>query len=321
MKHLECALGKGNHIGKYILVIFLSFLASNIIGVIPLLCVVIVKAIQSGGDVAASMAALSDMSNLAALGISPNLFFVLMLIPFALALVTLIFFIKLLHGRSYKEVINGTKTVRWSRFFWGAAFWFALALISLGIQYAISPSDFELQFDITAFIPLVFISLLLIPLQTSYEELTFRGYMAQGVGALTKSRWMAFLIPSILFGLMHSFNPEVSEFGFWLMIPQYILMGAMLGLISILDDGIELAMGVHAANNIFASLFVTHSSSVFQTPAIFSIKEINPEGGYVEILITATLLIAFFYKKYNWSFSVMNKKIEVEEVEVKEETV
>ncbi len=321
MKHLECALGKGNQIWKYILVIILSFFASNFIGIIPLMVVIIVKVIQSGGNMAASMAGLGDMSNIAALGISPNLFFVLMLIPFAVALIALVFFIKLLHGRTYKEVINGTKTVRWSRFFWGAAFWFVLALISLGIQYAMNPSDFELQFDITAFIPLIFISLLLIPLQTSYEELTFRGYMAQGIGALTKNRWMVLLIPSILFGLMHALNPEIKEFGFWIMIPQYMLMGAMLGLISILDDGIELAMGVHAANNIFASLFVTHSSSVFQTPAIFSIKEINPEGGYVEILITATLLIAFFYKKYNWSFSVLNKKIEVEEVEVKEETM
>lgn len=186
MKHLECALGKGNQIWKYILVIILSFFASNFIGIIPLMVVIIVKVIQSGGNMAASMAGLGDMSNIAALGISPNLFFVLMLIPFAVALIALVFFIKLLHGRTYKEVINGTKTVRWSRFFWGAAFWFVLALISLGIQYAMNPSDFELQFDITAFIPLIFISLLLIPLQTSYEELTFRGYMAQGIGALTK---------------------------------------------------------------------------------------------------------------------------------------
>lgn len=312
MKHLEIALGKGNQIWKYIIVLVVSFVAANIIGAIPLLIAIFVHSVQNGGNI---MESGTDMSALISSGMSPNLIFLLMLIPFVVAFFVLIAMIKVFHKRSWKETINGTNKLRWKHFFWGAAFWFILSLASLGIQYFLTPEDFELQFNISAFIPLVIISLLFLPIQTGYEELAFRGYMAQGVGALTKNRWLVLIIPSVLFGLMHAANPEVKEFGFWIMIPQYIMMGALLGVVSILDDGIELAMGIHAANNIFASLFITHSSSAFQTPAIFMAKEVNPEGGLIEITIASILLIAFFYKKYNWKFSVMNKKIEREDIE------
>jgi len=310
MKHLEIALGKGNQIWKYIVVLIVSFVAANIIGAFPLLIAIIAHSVQNGGDIASSG---TDMSALIESGMSPNLLFFLMLIPFVVAFFVLVFMIKAFHKRTWKQTINGTNKLRWGHFFWGAAFWAGLSLVSLAIQYFISPEDLELQFNLSAFIPLLIISLLLLPLQTGYEELAFRGYMAQGVGALTKNRWLVLIIPSVLFGLMHAANPEVKEFGFWIMMPQYIMMGAMLGLVSILDDGIELAMGVHAANNIFASLFITHSSSVFQTPAIFNAKVVNPEGGFVEITILAILLIAFFAKKYNWNFSIMNKEINKEE--------
>jgi len=312
MKHLEIALGKGNQIWKYIIVLVVSFIAANIIGSIPLIIVMMVNAVKDGGAAMAS-AGTDTGALISNLGIHPNLALFLLMLPFAVAFFALVFAAKLFHKRTWKQIINGTNKLRWGHFFAGAGFWLFVSLVSLGIQYFVSPDDLEFQFQLSSFIPLVIISLLLIPIQSGYEELAFRGYLAQGVGALTRNRWMVLIIPSVLFGLMHAANPEVKEFGFWIMMPQYILMGAMLGLVSILDDGIELAMGVHAANNIFASLFITHSSSALQTPAIFNAKVVNPESGLVEITILAILLICFFYKLYNWKFSVMNKRIENED--------
>lgn len=307
MKYLECALGKGNQIWKYLLVLLITFLAASFIGSIPLLIVYMIKAAQSGNlDLAL------DLTNLQAVGISSNLVLVLLMLPMVLGLVVLICMARWIHNRSYKELINGTNKIRWKRFFVGAAFWVVLMLIIYIVEYIIDPSNFVLQFDLISFIPLIFISLLLIPLQTSFEELAFRGYLAQGVGAWTKSRWLVWIIPSVLFGLMHYDNPEVKEFGFWLMMPQYIFFGMIFGLISILDDGIELAMGVHAANNVFLSLFITHSSSAFKTDAVFSIQKVNPYLELFLLVLSGVILVAFFYKKYNWSFSVMNKKIEKE---------
>lgn len=310
MKHLEYALGKDNQFWKYLIALFISLLASNFIGIMPYVIVAIIIGMSNGLKVDAI---LMNMMDAKYIGMSSNLSLFLMLITFVVALATLVLFMKLLHHQSLQEVINGTKKIRWNRIFWGAGVWLIMILISFVISYILNPDNFILQFDITTFIPLFFITVLMIPIQTTYEEVAFRGYLAQGIGRLTKSRWMVWLIPSILFGLMHGANPEVKEFGFWLMMPQYIMFGLVFGLISILDDGIELALGMHAINNMFLSLTVTHSSSALQTSAIFSQKEIDPIYGAIELLIFSVIIIAFFYNKYKWSFSVLNKKINIKE--------
>jgi len=40
-----------------------------------------------------------------------------------------------------------------------------------------------------------------------------------------------------------------------------------------MDDGIEVAMGAHTANNIFLCIFVTNSSSALQTSALYVQKK------------------------------------------------
>lgn len=311
MKHLECALAKNNQFWKYIVVLVLSYIIANIVGAIPIIGIMISKLISKEIDPTAMM---ENSSNLNALGISSNAMLFLMLLVFAVMLLALVLLIKAFHQRSIKEVINGTNKIRWNRFSTGAGIWLVLSIISLAISYVLSPENFVLQLDLSSFIPLLIIVLVMIPIQTSCEEITFRGYLAQGIGNLTKNRWMVLIIPSVLFGLMHAINPEVKEFGFFVMMPQYILIGALFALISILDDGIELAMGMHAANNAFAALFITHSSSVFQTAAIFEVKEVNPYYSFIELIVFSAVVLALLYKKYNWNFSILNKKIEAEEI-------
>lgn len=309
MKHLECALGKTNEFWKYIIVLLVTFFGASFIGSIPLLVVILMNMASSGADMQGFQ---FDLNNLEAYGISSNLGLFLMMIPLVLGLFILIFFVKIFHNRNWKEIINGTNKVRWNHFFTGAGCWTILMALYYIIDYAVDPSNFVLQFDITTFIPLVIISLIMIPLQTSFEELAFRGYFAQGIGLLTKSRWMVFIIPSVIFGLIHYSNPEVKEFGFWLMMPQYILMGMIFAITSILDDGIEVAMGVHAANNVFLSLFLTHSSSALQTAAVMSQQTVNPYKELIMLIVMGTLLVGILYKKYNWKFSTLNKRVKPE---------
>lgn len=103
--------------------------------------------------------------------------------------------------------------------------------------------------------------LIFIPFQVAFEEFIFRGYLMQGSILLFKYRWVALLLTGFAFGLLHGSNPEVDRFGFWVAMPQYILMGLLLGLVAIWDDGLELALGLHLANNVISSLVVTHDAS------------------------------------------------------------
>ena len=60
------------------------------------------------------------------------------------------------------------------------------------------------------------------------------------------------------------------------MMPQYVLFGLIFGIITVLDDGIEAAIGAHAANNIFLCIMVTNDSSALQTPAVYEQHNIYP---------------------------------------------
>lgn len=306
MHFLERALDNTNNFGKYVLTIVIFFLSANLIGAIPLLIVMGIQIVKMG-EIPSDFLSTMDFT---LLGISQNMGLLLMLIPFAVALFFTILFVKILHSRSFSETVNGTKKVRWNRAFTGFGVWFLLMLAYLLIYYAINPDNFAIQFDIKTFLPLLLISVLFIPLQTTCEEFIFRGYLTQGVAVWTKNRWLAVIIPGILFALMHSFNPEVSEYGFWAAMPQYLIFGLIFGLTAVLDDGIELAMGMHAANNLFACLFITFDASALQTPAIFHQQTINMGLETISLTLVGILAVVFFAWKYKWNFRIMNQKVE-----------
>lgn len=315
MHFIENILRKDNASWKYILTFVGAFLASNLIGAIPLLIVIFVQIFKTGNVLSAEMLQNLDFS---AIGISENLFLLLILIPFAVGLLAAVLFVKYLHRRSFSETINGTNTIRWKRIFTGFAVWLGFMFVYLAISYTIMPENFVIKFNIRAFIPLFFISLIFIPLQTTFEEFLFRGYLAQGVGAWTKNRWLVVVIPAILFGLMHFANTEVLTYGFWETIPQYILFGLIFGFFSVLDDGIELAMGIHAANNIFACLFVTFDASSLKTSAIFQQQTVNSWEDTTGLLIMGLLALLLFAKIYKWDFSILNRKIESSTAEIEQ---
>lgn len=304
MKHLERALDGQNNFWKYLLMAVVVFIGGNLIGSIPLLIVGIVAGWKNGNlDI-------GNLMDFSAMEINSSLTLALLAFVFAVMLLTFKLSIRPLHHRTLNETINGRSTFRWSRVWVGVVVWGTLNVTLLLLDVLLlSPEDYRLQFNVGAFIPLLLVVLLILPFQTTFEEVFFRGYFSQGLGAWTKNRWVTLLIVSSIFGLLHVANPEVKEYGLALMMPQYILMGLMLGLISMLDDGIELAIGIHFINNAFAALFVTHRSAVFQTNAVFEVVNIDPESSLYESIVVSVIALFVLWRIYKWDFGIMNKKI------------
>jgi membrane protease YdiL (CAAX protease family) len=67
---------------------------------------------------------------------------------------------------------------------------------------------------------------------------------------------------------MHIFNPEVSKIGYIILV-YYIGTGLLLGIVTLMDEGMELALGFHAANNLVGALLISSDWSAFQTNSIF----------------------------------------------------
>jgi hypothetical protein len=215
-----------------------------------------------------------------------------------------------MNDRTFKMTINGTGTIRWNRFFISAAVWTILSTLYFFVYLKLDPANFALNNKTGSLILLSLISILLIPFQAAFEEVLFRGYLMQGFAALVKNRWFPLIMTSLLFGLMHAFNPEVKEFGFFTMIPQYVAFGLIFGIITILDDGIEAAMGAHAANNIFLCIMVTSESSALQTPALYQQYNIHPWMEFSALCITGILFISILKVIFRWdNFSLLFRKI------------
>ncbi len=307
MQHLERALDGQNQWWKYILVILIAFLGGNILGAIPLGVVVISSTLQNEGEITSNPDNFMDLS---AFGIDPNLGLVLLMIPFIVSLIFLVLMAKTLHQRKLSDLINGTPSIKWSKFFFAFGIWGLLMILYVAVDYTLSPDNFNVRFDLSSFLPLIFISLLIIPFQASFEEILFRGYLAQGIGVWTRNRWLVILIPGLLFGLIHAYNPEVEAYGFWATMPQYILFGLVFGLITVLDDGAEIAMGAHSANNVFLSIFVTTEASALQTAALLEQKDVFPWKETVILILISAAFVWLMHYRYHWNFAVLNKKVE-----------
>lgn len=240
-------------------------------------------------------------------GINKSLLLALMMGMFVFALLFFWLTIKFIQHKTLTSIITGFEKIRWKRYFFSFAIWGSLITILTVLSYFISPEDIELRFNANQFFILLIVAIIFIPIQTATEELIFRGYLLQGFGLVFKNGIAPLIITSVLFGLMHASNPEAKAHGLLIMMPYYIFFGAFLAIITLLDEGSELAMGIHCANNLFSSLLLTSKNSVLQTDAIFYTTTENPGGEFFIWFIMAFVCFYILLKKYklnNWKLLI-----------------
>ncbi len=231
-----------------------------------------------------------------------NRFLVESLIPFVIGLFALFFWVKYIHQQSITSLTTSRKKIDWNRVLFSFLIWGMFSIISTLLLFYLNPNDFEINFELIPFLTLLVIAVLLIPIQTSFEEYLFRGYLMQGIGMASKNRWLPLIITSVIFGSMHLSNPEVTKMGNIIMV-YYIGTGFFLGIITLMDEGMELALGFHAANNLIGALLITSDWTAFQTHSV--LKDISePTAGFdviIPVVVIFPILLFIFSKKYHWT--------------------
>jgi membrane protease YdiL (CAAX protease family) len=228
--------------------------------------------------------------------------FVMLVAPLSFLLFIVLFYNKFIQNNSLRILTTSRPKIDWSRFFFSFGVWGGITIITTIIGYYSAPEDFVIQFNPEKFTVFVVLAVLLIPFQASFEEYLFRGHMLQGLGLATKTRWVPLLVTSFLFGIMHIANPEVDKLGMIIMF-YYIGTGLFLGILTLMDEGLELALGFHAANNLIGALLVTSDWSAFQTHSI--LKDVSVPSAnfqiFIPILVFFPILLFIFSVKYKWS--------------------
>jgi membrane protease YdiL (CAAX protease family) len=297
MKYLESAFTGKNSWWRYIFMIFAIIAGTNTIGSIPIIVPLIKRMIE---DPAAANILKENPSNFSALGIDPNYGLFMMLFPFLAGLLVFALLFKPVHERKFSTTISGLRKIRWNRFLISFILWTLISSIYLFVYMKIEPGNFILNNSSISILYISVIALMLIPFQAGFEEFIFRGYLMQGFAVAIRNRWAPLILTSLFFGILHSFNPEVKEYGFFTMMPQYIAFGVIFGIVTIMDDGIEAAIGAHAANNIFLVIMLTHKSSSLQTPSLYMQKIIYPWIEFAGLLVMGIIFILVMKAIFKW---------------------
>lgn len=269
-----------------------------IIGQIPFTAAVMIKAFKNGDNIFKL-----DEQNMMSL-LEPNLNLFLMLLSFAIGLVGLFMVAKYLHRQPLIQLSTSREKIDWKRFWFIFILWGIVSSSFVIIDYVTSPEDYVINFQLVPFITLCIIAILLVPLQTSFEEYLFRGYLMQGIGVILRNKWAPLLLTSFTFGMLHIANPEVDKLGNMIMV-YYIGTGLFLGIMTLMDEGLELSLGFHAANNLFTALLVTADWTAFQTHSILKDLSDPTEAGFVDIFmpvfIVFPIILLILAKKYKWT--------------------
>ncbi|GAB5400089.1 MAG: CPBP family intramembrane metalloprotease [Aureisphaera sp.] len=266
-------------------------------GSFPFIIAAMMKAISDGGD---AFTILEDPNAIMQV-LDSNLTLFLMLLAFVIGLIGLYIWLKYVHRQPMLRITTSRKKIDWGRFWFG---FILIAVFTIGttlIDYYSYPEDYVIQFNWGPFLILAVIAIVMIPLQTSFEEYLFRGYLMQGFGVMFKSKFAPLFITSVLFGGMHYFNPEVDKLGPIIMV-YYIGTGFLLGIMTLMDEGLELALGFHAGNNLVAALLVTADWTAFQTNSI--LKDVSePALGWdvlIPVLVVYPIFLGIMAWRYKW---------------------
>lgn len=213
-------------------------------------------------------------------------------IPFIVATLLAVRFI---HARSLRTLVTGEAHIRWRRIFAGAGVWLVVAALIAIVEALLYPGRYVLTFRATSLVFYAAIALILIPIQTSAEELFFRGYLLQWMGLQLKNKWILAFLNGALFFLPHIVNPEMAANSILIGL-GYFAIGFFFALITLQDNGIELALGMHAANNLFTALFANYTITALPSPALFTVQTLDPIYSLISVVIGMIVFYMIFFR-------------------------
>lgn len=176
------------------------------------------------------------------------------------------------------------------RVIWGGVAWVLVMGTPTLVAVILAPEQYQASFSWQSFVPYAIIALTLLPVQTTAEEVFFRGWLLQWAGQRYSNIFLLSAISAIAFALPHLANPEAqgqilpAMFG-------YALVGFALAWVTIRDRSLEIAIGAHAANNLFAALVVGYEGGALPAEAPFVAQSIEWGGENFFTLLLVPLFI------------------------------
>lgn len=172
----------------------------------------------------------------------------------------------------------------------------AILIITSLPDLIINHSDYTFNFNVGKFAPYLVVALLLIPCQTTAEELLFRGWIQQRLDNGRRSRWTVSFLGGVIFALPHLANPEVNG-EVVLAALGYGATGFMFAWVCLRDRSLGVAIGAHAANNILSALVISSEDSALPGVSIWTSPAIEWRSA---TLISIAMIPIFIWITGKW---------------------
>ncbi len=286
---LDNASEGSNSWWKYVLTVIMSLVGGSLVAGIILGILLVVLSIFSSGGIANIYDFITSALS------SPFSLVILVGISYTLSYLFFYICLRFIHHKHLLKVINTVSGVRWKLLFKGLILWALILFIFSLPDLIINPGSYQITYNSGNFLILLVICLLVFPLQASFEEILFRGYLMQGFSLISKKPWIPLLITSVLFGIVHFFNGTSLTSDLSIVASTFVV-GMMLGILALADNGIESAMGVHIANNLYVALFFNSTDSGLQgLPSVVTSQAAEPFSGLFFLILASILMIVILF--------------------------
>ena len=283
--YLELARQGKNEPWRSVLAVLLMLFAWQVLGAMP--SAILLVWMASHGQLQAGSAGgiLPGMDTLAG--------FVALMLASVFFLGGIYLAMRFIHRRPLQTLVTPARSLAWGRLLQGFGVWFGLVGLMSLVEVLVYPGRYVWTMDLSRFLPFSFLALIFIPIQTSAEELFFRGYLMQEIGLHWKNIWVLSTISGLVFGLPHLLNPEATV-NYPLLGFYYFSFGFCLAFITLREGKLELALGAHAANNLFSVIIANYAITALPSPSLFTIKVLDA-GFSVPVAILGMNFFIFLF--------------------------
>ncbi|WP_300519619.1 type II CAAX endopeptidase family protein [Aliiroseovarius sp.] len=224
-------------------------------------------------------------------------------LPFLGLHIGLALVLPLLHRRGYRSLFGPSLRLNLRHFRHGMAAIGVLALAGFlvtGLEQILWPGAPEIVqlrplgewlLWLPLVIPVVF-------MQSLAEELVFRGYLLGQLRARFRSLWIAAVLPSALFGVLH-FAPATWGVNAYMYVLNTTLVGVIACMVTLRTGNLGAAAGLHFANNLLALVMGVKGEMAGLT--LFALV-VTPKSGYMtwSFTVVIVLSVGIFIAWWRW---------------------
>lgn len=185
---------------------------------------------------------------------------VILLGSFGFAVIGVSWVLKILHARNLRSLIGPRRLAM------PQAVQVLVAMSIFAVALALLP-PYDMGAELQPNMPLhrwllwLPVALIVVLIQTSTEEIVFRGYLQQALAARFKSPIVWMILPSIVFGLGH-YMPQDAGDNTWLIVFSAALYGVVMADVTARAGTLGPAIAMHFANNVWALLIFASPTSL-----------------------------------------------------------